>query len=626
MLRPRPCHWFELLAARSDLAPVLEALAGTGAIELQAHERRAAPLVAGPEAVRALAHFHALARSYRAHWPDAAATGASRITDPSAALASAVARIEAWRVAADPLIAELEHIDGELGVLGDLSRLLAAAPDLLPQPSLLADAGRFMVDARVYAVPPPAPALDSPEGVLQLAFAAGPRGATGEVPGQVVEQFLVLAGSREALGRIDEVLAAHKAHRIAWPSNLRGSVDDAVREVADREREAARHREHVDSALRALGERHDLAGALAAIDVVEWLIAHGPELSASERLVWITGWTTADDAASLCAPLQSSNLRCVVRFPDPPADTEAPSVLANPPWARAFEAFARMLGPPGRDEADPSPVVALIAPLLFGFMFGDVGQGAVLCAAGWLLRKHVPMLALLVPGGAMAMVFGLLFGTVFAREDLIPALWLHPLRHPVELLVAAIALGAAILLGGLALGALQARWRGATQRWWTRDAGLVLAYLGLLAAAIEPAAIWLVLAGAAWCAVGSAAAAHGSRIAAVPAGLAHFVEQTLQLLVNTVSFARVGAFALAHAGLSVAVTGVAEASGTVGYWVVLVLGNLLILVLEGLVVGIQTTRLLLFEFFVRFLEGTGRAFRPLPPPLATVHPEFGSSP
>lgn len=626
MLRPRSCHWFELLAARSDVAPVLEALAGTGAIELQAHERRAAPLVAGPEALRALAHFHALARTYRTHWPDAAATGASRITDPPATLASAIARIEAWRVATDPLIAELERIDGEFGALEDLRRLLAAAPDLLPQPSLLADAGRFMVDARVYAVPSPAPAIDPPEGVLQLAFAASPGGPTGDVPGQALEEFLVLAGPREALGRVDEVLAAHQARRIAWPSSLRGSIDDAVREVADRERDAARRREHVEGALRALGERHDVAAALAAIEVVEWLITHGPELSASERLVWVTGWTTADDAASLCAPIQSRNLRCVVRFPDPPAGTEAPSVLANPPWARAFEAFARMVGQPGRDEADPSPVVALIAPLLFGFMFGDVGQGAVLCAAGWLLRKRMPMLALLVPGGAMAMVFGLLFGTVFAREDLIPALWLHPLRHPVELLVAAIALGSAILLGGLALGALQARWRSALLRWWAREAGLVLAYLGLLATVIEPAAAWLALAGAGWFAAGSAAAARGSRAAAAFTGLAHFVEQALQLLVNTVSFARVGAFALAHAGLSVAVAGVAEASGAIGYWIVMVLGNLLILVLEGLVVGIQTTRLLLFEFFVRFLEGTGRAFRPLPPPLVTVNPGLGSSP
>ena len=58
-----------------------------------------------------------------------------------------------------------------------------------------------------------------------------------------------------------------------------------------------------------------------------------------------------------------------------------------------------------------------------------------------------------------------------------------------------------------------------------------------------------------------------------------------------------------------------EATGsTIGFWVALALGNLLILALEGLVVGIQTTRLVLFEFFIRFLRGEGRPFRPLPPP------------
>jgi V/A-type H+-transporting ATPase subunit I len=288
---------------------------------------------------------------------------------------------------------------------------------------------------------------------------------------------------------------------------------------------------------------------------------------------------------------------------------------------RAFETFARMLGQPGRDEADPSPLLALIAPLLFGFMFGDVGQGAVLCAAGWLLRKRLPTLALLVPGGLMAIVFGFLFGSVFAREDVIPALWLHPLHEPVVLLAVALGLGALILLGGLALNAAQAFWRRAGERWWARDAGFVLAYAGLLAAPIRHDALWLVPAGALWMAAGSASIAERGRAAAFARALAEFVEQALQIVVNTVSFTRVGAFALAHAGLSAAVTGVAQASGAVGYWIVLLLGNALILLLEGLVVGIQTTRLLLFEFFVRFLRGSGRAFRPLPPPLALLEPK-----
>ncbi|RPH65986.1 MAG: hypothetical protein EHM83_05060 [Burkholderiales bacterium] len=618
MLRPRTCNWFELIASREQLAPVLEALADTGAVELQTHEPRATPLVIGSDAERALERFHELARTYRARWPAAHAAGTKRITDPAATLASSVERIEAWRTAADPLIAEIERSGSQLGTLSDLGRLLTAEPGSLPQPALLASAGGFMIDARVYAVPARAPASELPADLLQLVVPVGGKGAG--------EHFVVLAGRRESMAQVDGHFAARNARRIVWPPDLRGSVPEAARQVAERKAELAQRTEQLERRLQALAQQHDLAGALADIEVVEWLIRHGSELSASDRLVWVTGWTTAADAATFCAPLHAKGLRCVVQLAEPPAGTEAPSLFANPRWVRAFETFARMVGQPGRDEADPSPMVALIAPLLFGFMFGDVGQGAVLCAAGWLLRKRVPVLVLLIPGGAMAMLFGLLFGTVFAREDLIPALWLHPLHDPITVLAAAIGLGAAILLGGLALGALQAHWRHAARRWWARDAGLVLAYVALLAAVFHPAAAWFALAGALWFGAGSSWTATGSRATALAAGLAHFVEQALQLVVNTVSFARVGAFALAHAGLSVAVTGVADASGAVGYWIVLVLGNLLILVLEGLVVGIQTTRLLLFEFFVRFLEGTGRAFRPLPPPLANAHPGPGSPP
>jgi V/A-type H+-transporting ATPase subunit I len=100
--------------------------------------------------------------------------------------------------------------------------------------------------------------------------------------------------------------------------------------------------------------------------------------------------------------------------------------------------------------------------------------------------------------------------------------------------------------------------------------------------------------------------------------LGELVERLLQLLINTLSFARVGAFALAHAGLSSAIVALAGAAGhPLAAALVLIVGNLVVIVLEGLVVSIQTTRLVLFEFFARFLQGSGRVFRPLPlPPSA----------
>ncbi len=601
MWRTRPCRWFELLASRDDLTPVLEALAQRGAVELQTFERRGTPLVI-EGAERGLDAFHALARTHRPHWPPTRSGSAARIVDPGHTLAARLAQLEAWRTEADPCIAALERIDAQDRTLADVAQLLEASAGTLPEPGLLASAGGFMVDVRVLALAGAVVASDWPADLLQLTVAAG------------AQTFVVLVGRRADLERLDAGLAARHARRVDWPHDLRGSVAEATHEVAARRAALLPQRETLARQLAALALQHDLAGALADIETVAWLLRHGSDLGATERLVWVTGWTTTADEAQFCSPLDQAGLRCVVQFGLPPPGVEPPALLTNPPWARHFEAFARLLGQPGADEADPSPLVAIVAPLLFGFMFGDVVQGALLCVAGLWLRRRIPMLVLLIPGGLAAMGFGVLFGSVFAREDLLPALWLHPLHEPITLLTVAIGFGALLLLAGLALNAAQAFWRGGLRQWWSGDAGLVLAYAGLLAALIEPFALWAVAAGALWMAIGSASSAEARRLPAFFAGLAGFVEQLLQLLVNTVSFARVGAFALAHAGLSVAIVGIAEAAGAVGYWIVLVLGNALVLLLEGLVVSIQTTRLLLFEFFVRFLRGTGRSFRPLPPP------------
>ena len=100
------------------------------------------------------------------------------------------------------------------------------------------------------------------------------------------------------------------------------------------------------------------------------------------------------------------------------------------------------------------------------------------------------------------------------------------------------------------------------------------------------------------------------------------LESLFQLLVNTISFVRVGAFALAHGGLSMAFITLADTTeGVIAGVLIQLLGNLVVIMLEGLVVTIQTTRLILFEFFIRFLHCTGRMFRPLAAPVTTTRME-----
>jgi len=277
--------------------------------------------------------------------------------------------------------------------------------------------------------------------------------------------------------------------------------------------------------------------------------------------------------------------------------------------------FTGMLGVPGAGEADPTRVVAIAAPLMFGYMFGDVGHGAVLLAAGLVLGRRHPTLRLLVAGGTASIAFGFLYGSVFGIETLMAPLWLRPLEHPIAIMLVPLVSGAALLFTGMLLDAMQAYWQHRSLYWWQSGAGLVLCYVALLGALVEPWFLVAAVAGAGWFVAGHSIAARRHRLAAAGEALTELLESILQILVNTLSFVRVGAFALAHAGLSLAVVGLTEAPASlVAKAVVLVLGNALVIVLEGLVVGIQTTRLVLFEFFVRFLRAEGRPFRPLMPP------------
>ena len=118
-----------------------------------------------------------------------------------------------------------------------------------------------------------------------------------------------------------------------------------------------------------------------------------------------------------------------------------------------------------------------------------------------------------------------------------------------------------------------------------------------------------------WYVAGNLILSRG-KVTALLTALGVLLENMMQLLLNTLSFVRVGAFALAHAGLSMAFNIMADSVSSVFFALLLMLlGNIIVIVLEGLVVSIQTTRLVLFEFFIRFLQANGRVFKPLTRPL-----------
>lgn len=601
MMRPRPARWFEALVAREDTTLLLEALAATGAVELEARSATALPDELR-EAQRGLGDFAALEARYAAWWPRGRAQVSRFPETPAATLARGLAAIRAWAAAAEADIAALQALDAARETTVAWLEALAALRDAGSplRPAALAGCGPLLAATLVRM--PSGQAL-APESAALRRTLPAPTG----------RQDALLLAAADATARVRVQVAAARGQ--AWPAPGWLADDLAASFAAGH---AALARIDADSrarlgALDAAAARHALTNVLSDLARLRWLLDAVRGIGTDGLFARITGWSSDARGAILHTALQASGARALLRLPAPPRGLQPPLLLDNPAWARPFEWFARAFGVPGRDEADPTPVLAIAVPLMFGYMFGDVGQGAVLFALGaWLRRRHA-LARLLMWGGAASIGFGFAFGSVFAREDVIPALWLHPLAHPVAVLAVPLAAGALLLALGLALGALGAWWRRALGDWGLREAGAALCWLALLGAVFDLRALWMAAGGALWMAAGHAL--HARRASAALVGLGECVERTLQLCINTLSFTRVGAFALAHAGLGSAVSALADAAGhTLGAALAMLAGNLLILLLEALVVSIQTTRLVLFEFFTRFFTAAGRVFAPLPPP------------
>jgi V/A-type H+-transporting ATPase subunit I len=235
----------------------------------------------------------------------------------------------------------------------------------------------------------------------------------------------------------------------------------------------------------------------------------------------------------------------------------------------------------------------------------------------------------------VSIVFGFLYGSIFGIENVLPVLWIRPMDNIMQILIVTVIAGIVLLTIGFVTGMLNA-W---VARDWSRLffdhnglAGFLLYWslLGLAAALFLPGfpipyVVFVVLVAISGLVVMFSdllsRLAEGQR-PLIESGLATYAiqvvvelfETMISFLSNTLSYVRVGAFAVAHGGLSAVIfilaTMVSPARG-IGYWVVVVLGNLFIVGFEGMIVGIQTMRLEYYEFFSKFFTGGGVPYMPL---------------
>jgi len=371
----------------------------------------------------------------------------------------------------------------------------------------------------------------------------------------------------------------------------------------------------------------------------------------SDELVVISGWLNIDDADDLrgllreCAG-ESFYMRISSAGENRSFRDKIPVLLKNVRFFRPFELLVRMMGTPGNREVDPTPAAAIAYTVIFGVMFGDLGQGLTLAAAGLLLIrygriKHRDRNSVSDFGGIMtwcglsAAVFGILYGSVFSNEHLIPAVLFHPMESMMELFLMAIMTGVILISSGLLFNVINGLLAGHYEEalFGTKGISGIAVYIsavyfimryilenklpdaGILAAALLTPAVLFIFRGPL-----GYIFFHGEEL--FPHGLFEYLVESIVEIIemfsgflgNTISFIRAGAFALSHAGLSIAVFTLAEiidpSMKSAGSIIAIITGNIFIILLEGLVCSIQSMRLEYYEFFGKFFKGDGVAFTP----------------
>jgi V/A-type H+/Na+-transporting ATPase subunit I len=632
MFRPAPMAQVQILLLRRDLDEIVRALASSGLLHLrQVTDLPTFDLRHDEAVARRLLRFREFEERLNQVMTLLQIEGeADGIADPGA-----VAHWDRWL---SDLHRRLERIATRRRELRRLEERLAGLRGLLtPLRNLPGDYGelRDLNWARLRLGRLPAGAL---AGLLAL---SAPLSVHALEEGQGADEeslLVVLLTTRRYADVLDRHLAGLAEYRpLLLPAVLSGELREVAARVNRLWRHTLRRRENLEDKVAGLRRQHrsQLLNRLGRSRAERRLLQARRSFGFTERVVLVSGWVPRRRAAELDAVLREGCGDRYVLQQDAARGDETPVELANRRQVRPFQRLLGVYGTPRYGEIEPTPLLAVGFLGLFGMMFGDLGQGLVLVGLGWLLRRYSRFRdqgTIIMQLGCSAALFGLLFGSFFGFEELFPPLWMSPMHQVERLMAAALFLGVALILLGLLLRVRNRLEEKSLLPVLTDPRGVagIVFYGGAVVTALRvwqgelaaATALWLLVPLAAILFHPLAEAVHGEEgeargtLMLLTEGVIEVMETVLGYLANTFSFLRVAAFGLAHVGLFMAVFAMAErvqAAPLGDVWMVLVhiLGNAVMIALEGLIVSVQAVRLQFYEFFSKFFQGGGVPFHPL---------------
>lgn len=434
---------------------------------------------------------------------------------------------------------------------------------------------------------------------------------------------------------------------IQIPSKYKGFPNDECVEIARKKAELDEEIKSKEAEINTIVEsnKNRLVSAIRRIEMA-YSNFDVRKLAAVTRDSGVTfqvlcGWMTTKEAKKLKKETDDDvNVVCIVSDDVDDHKTKPPTKLKNFKLIKPFELFVKMYGLPAYNELDPTLFLTITYAFIFGIMFGDLGQGLCLVIGGGILYKikKMDLAGIICTAGVFSCIFGALFGSFFGFEF---ESLINPLNSKITLpflgeinivLVAAFLFGSFVIISTMILNIVTAiKQKNLGRALFGPNAVTGLIFYGSIIAVIIlymtgnpiPGTIFLIIMFVVPLILifletplkniinkKKPLIEESTGIFAATAFFELF-DYLLTYLSNALSFLRIGVFAISHAAMMQVVMTLAGAeNGGSANIAVVIIGNIIVLAMEGLVVGIQVLRLEYYEIFGRFYEGSGREFVP----------------
>lgn len=432
--------------------------------------------------------------------------------------------------------------------------------------------------------------------------------------------------------KVDSYFQVLKFERIWLPDEVQGKPIDFLQRVKE---EINKDKEEIDRVQNEIKEAKEKYAKellmykqqlelLEKINNVKKFMAHD-----NKGAFYIVGWIPMQNLKKILPQLDKLEIEYVIKNHDEVVSTP-PTKLKNNILFKPFESIVKMYGTPNYTEMDPTVFVAITAFIMFGFMFGDVGQGAVILVIGLILSKLKKSLGpIFIAGGISAIIFGFVYGSVFGSEDIIKGILPSPMDNITNMLIYGIATGAILIIIAMIFNIKNGlKNKDLARVFFDKNglAGLVfyitvlLLIVGLLlngqmAISLSICLVLIILPLVLILFKDKIDSLLNKKKekqnVSIIEKIFELIEMLLNIASNTISFVRLAAFAINHVGLCMAVYILGNMVGGSGSYIVIAIGNVLVIALEGLIVAIQVLRLEYYELFSRFYAGDGKEYTPI---------------